>query len=140
MQQASQSAIPASYWTDERIQALRFSADENRGHAQRSVTLLPNSKDLNAALPEINTIEYSPEEEIYFEQEVKSGRPLLIHLSLQSLERLAFDLLPFYGVACPAAIVMERDRAPHRILRGTLETIGLLQPPAPHPSIYVLIG
>lgn len=48
---------------------------------------------------------------------------LAIHLSIQSLDRVVQDLLPFYGRDCPAVVVAKASWPDQQIVRGTLGTI-----------------
>ena len=48
---------------------------------------------------------------------------LAIHLSIQSIERVVDELLPFYGADCPAVIVAKASWPDQQIVRGTLGTI-----------------
>jgi precorrin-4/cobalt-precorrin-4 C11-methyltransferase len=52
-----------------------------------------------------------------------TGATLAIHLSIHGLDRLAAELVPFYGEACPVAIVYRASWPDERILRGSLATI-----------------
>jgi precorrin-4 methylase len=133
-------AFPRSplYWTDQRIRSLDLNSKSDAGKAQIGKTSPDATK---ASVQALQAIEYAPKEKTDLQQQARSGRPLAIHLSLQSLERLLFDLLPFYGVTCPVAVVLHAERGPKKIVRGTLETIGLFQPVVSTAnSIYVLVG
>jgi precorrin-4/cobalt-precorrin-4 C11-methyltransferase len=48
---------------------------------------------------------------------------LAIHLSIQSVDRVAAELIPFYGADCPAVVVAKASWPDQQIVRGTLETI-----------------
>ena len=52
-----------------------------------------------------------------------TGATLAIHLSIHVLDRLAGELIPHYGAACPAAVVYRASWPDERILRGTLADI-----------------
>ncbi len=52
-----------------------------------------------------------------------TGATLAIHLSIHALEATIGELLPFYGAACPAAIVARASWPDERIVRGTLATL-----------------
>ena len=52
-----------------------------------------------------------------------TGATLAIHLSIHALERLVAELIPFYGEACPVAIVFRASWPDERIVRGSLATI-----------------
>lgn len=48
---------------------------------------------------------------------------LAIHLSIQSVARVAGELLPFYGADCPAVVVARASWPDQQIVRETLGTI-----------------
>jgi len=52
-----------------------------------------------------------------------SGATLAIHLSIHVVEQVVTELTPFYGEACPVAIVFRASWPDERVLRGTLATI-----------------
>jgi precorrin-4/cobalt-precorrin-4 C11-methyltransferase len=52
-----------------------------------------------------------------------SGATLVLHLGIQAIEKIAADLTPFYGAACPAAVVVQASTPEQTILRGTLADI-----------------
>lgn len=52
-----------------------------------------------------------------------SGATLAIHLSIHVVEQVVAELSPFYGEACPVAIVFRASWPDERVLRGTLSTI-----------------
>jgi precorrin-4/cobalt-precorrin-4 C11-methyltransferase len=52
-----------------------------------------------------------------------SGATLAVHLSIHALEKVCGELTPFYGAACPVAIVYRASWPDERIVRGTLGTI-----------------
>jgi precorrin-4/cobalt-precorrin-4 C11-methyltransferase len=52
-----------------------------------------------------------------------SGTTLVLHLAIQAIKKVAADLTPFYGAACPAAVVVQASTPEQRILRGTLADI-----------------
>ncbi len=68
-----------------------------------------------------------------------TGATLAIHLAIHELERIVAELLPFYGAACPAAVVIRASWPDERVLRGTLET---LQAPAAsiERTALILVG
>jgi precorrin-4/cobalt-precorrin-4 C11-methyltransferase len=53
-----------------------------------------------------------------------SGATLAIHLAIHGIDAIAKELTPFYGAACPAAVVAQASTSDERILRGTLADIG----------------
>ncbi len=52
----------------------------------------------------------------------RTSRPLSIHLTIHTLDRLVRDLVPFYGEDCPISVMYD-DHGPGRITQGTLATI-----------------
>jgi precorrin-4/cobalt-precorrin-4 C11-methyltransferase len=52
-----------------------------------------------------------------------SGATLAIHLSIHVVEQVVAELAPFYGEACPVAIVFRASWPDERVLRGSLSTI-----------------
>jgi precorrin-4/cobalt-precorrin-4 C11-methyltransferase len=52
-----------------------------------------------------------------------SGATLVIHLAIAGIDAIAEELTPFYGAACPAAVVVEASSPRQRVLRGTLGDI-----------------
>jgi precorrin-4/cobalt-precorrin-4 C11-methyltransferase len=52
-----------------------------------------------------------------------SGATLVIHLAIHAIDAIARELAPFYGVDCPAAVVVQASTPAQRIIRGTLGDI-----------------
>jgi precorrin-4/cobalt-precorrin-4 C11-methyltransferase len=52
----------------------------------------------------------------------RTSRPLSIHLTIHTLDRLVRDLVPFYGEDCPISVMYD-DHGPGKITQGTLATI-----------------
>jgi len=52
-----------------------------------------------------------------------TGTTLALHLAIHALEAIVQRLLPYYGAACPVAIVIHASWPDERILRGTLADI-----------------
>jgi precorrin-4/cobalt-precorrin-4 C11-methyltransferase len=70
---------------------------------------------------------------------VRPSRPMAIHLTIHTLDRLAKDLAPFYGENCPIAVMFD-DRGPGEVLQGTLATMrGWTDTLSPRP-MRVLVG
>ena len=57
------------------------------------------------------------------EQFAASGATLVIHLAIHAIAEIAEQLTPFYGAACPAAVVVQASSPAERILRGSLADI-----------------
>lgn len=52
-----------------------------------------------------------------------TGATLAIHLSIHVIETLVGELVPFYGAACPCAVVFRASWPDERVLTGTLASI-----------------
>jgi precorrin-4/cobalt-precorrin-4 C11-methyltransferase len=52
-----------------------------------------------------------------------SGATLVLHLAVQALGKIVDELLPFYGAACPAAVVAQASTLEERVVRGALADI-----------------
>ncbi len=52
-----------------------------------------------------------------------TGATLAIHLAVHALDRVVAELTPFYGPACPVAVVSKATWPDERIVRGTLSDI-----------------
>jgi precorrin-4/cobalt-precorrin-4 C11-methyltransferase len=52
-----------------------------------------------------------------------TGATLAIHLSIQVLDKVVAELMPYYGAGCPAAVVYRVSWPDERIIRGTLGSI-----------------
>jgi precorrin-4/cobalt-precorrin-4 C11-methyltransferase len=51
------------------------------------------------------------------------GATLVLHLAIHAIEKIAGELMPFYGATGPAAVVAQASAPEQRILRGTLADI-----------------
>jgi precorrin-4/cobalt-precorrin-4 C11-methyltransferase len=52
-----------------------------------------------------------------------SGTTLVLHLAIHAIDKIVGEVTPFYGAACPAAVVVQASTPEQRILRGTLADI-----------------
>jgi precorrin-4/cobalt-precorrin-4 C11-methyltransferase len=52
-----------------------------------------------------------------------SGATLAIHLAIHAIDTIVEELAPFYGIDCPAAVVVQASAPTQRIVRGTLADI-----------------
>lgn len=52
-----------------------------------------------------------------------TGATLAIHLSVHVLDRVIAELVPFYGAACPVAVVWRASWPDERVVRATLGTL-----------------
>jgi precorrin-4/cobalt-precorrin-4 C11-methyltransferase len=52
-----------------------------------------------------------------------SGATLVLHLAIHAIDKIVGEVTPFYGAACPAAVVVQASTPEQRILRGTLANI-----------------
>jgi len=52
-----------------------------------------------------------------------TGATLVIHLAIQSIETIVAELMPYYGAACPIAVVARATWPDEQIIAGTLGNI-----------------
>ncbi|HEY1979863.1 MAG TPA: precorrin-4 C(11)-methyltransferase [Xanthobacteraceae bacterium] len=52
-----------------------------------------------------------------------TGATLVIHLAIHAVDDIVKELTPFYGVDCPAAVVVQASSPSQLVLRGTLSDI-----------------
>jgi precorrin-4/cobalt-precorrin-4 C11-methyltransferase len=66
---------------------------------------------------------------------------LVLHLSIQALDRVVAELIPSYGADCPIAVVVRASWPDQRIVRATLGTIlqGIAKEP-PVRSALIIVG
>jgi precorrin-4/cobalt-precorrin-4 C11-methyltransferase len=70
-----------------------------------------------------------------------TGATLAIHLSIHALNRVVETLLPFYGAACPAAVVARASWPDERILRAPLsELVAATRGEGIERTALILIG
>ncbi len=70
-----------------------------------------------------------------------SGATMAIHLSIHALEKVVAELTPFYGAACPVAVVAWASWPRERVERGTLATILERMAAAPvERTVLILVG
>jgi len=70
-----------------------------------------------------------------------TGATLAIHLAIHALPSVVESLLPFYGAACPVAVVANATRPRQRIVRGSLSTIcGMLEADPIERTATILVG
>jgi len=70
-----------------------------------------------------------------------TGATLVLHLSIQALDRVVEELLPFYGSDCPAAVVIRASWPDERIVRATLGTLASeVAKDPPERTALVLVG
>jgi precorrin-4/cobalt-precorrin-4 C11-methyltransferase len=53
-----------------------------------------------------------------------TGATLAIHLAVHRIDRIVAELSPFYGAACPVAVVVRASWPDQKIMAGTLGDIG----------------
>jgi precorrin-4/cobalt-precorrin-4 C11-methyltransferase len=70
-----------------------------------------------------------------------TGATLAVHLAIHALDRVAAELIPFYGADCPVAVVAHASWPDEKIVRGTLGDIGarLLAQPTERTAL-ILVG
>ena len=70
-----------------------------------------------------------------------TGATLAVHLSIHVLDKVVAELMPFYGTACPAAVVYRASWPEERIVRATLGTIVAEVAKAPiERTALILVG
>ncbi len=70
-----------------------------------------------------------------------TGATLAIHLSIHVIGEVVRDLAPFYGEACPAAVVFRASWPDEQVIRGTLATIaGLVAEAGLERTALILVG
>ncbi len=70
-----------------------------------------------------------------------TGATLAIHLAIHALERVAAELCPVLGAACPVSVVARASWPDERIVRGTLGDIAARLADAPiERTALVLVG
>jgi precorrin-4/cobalt-precorrin-4 C11-methyltransferase len=65
---------------------------------------------------------------------------LAIHLSVHVLEKVIEELLPYYGIDCPVAIVWRASWPDQRIIRATLGTLETSVASELERTAIILIG
>jgi precorrin-4/cobalt-precorrin-4 C11-methyltransferase len=70
-----------------------------------------------------------------------SGATLVIHLAIQSMDRIVEELTPHYGESCPVAVIMRASWPDQRIVRATLGEVSaaLAREPMERTAL-VLVG
>ena len=70
-----------------------------------------------------------------------TGATLALHLSIHVVERVAAELVPFYGADCPAAVVFRATWPDERVLSGTLATLaGAVAAAGLERTALILVG
>jgi precorrin-4/cobalt-precorrin-4 C11-methyltransferase len=70
-----------------------------------------------------------------------TGATLVLHLSIQALDRVVEEVMPFYGADCPAAVVIRASWPDERIIRATLGTlIAEVAKDPPECTALILVG
>ncbi len=152
------------FWTDPRVKSLKKLwsdglsageiAEEIGGITRIDVILEAHRRGLSGGAKKLSSTALVPidveEDEINLDSlphalrlrpSVRDGNPLAIFLTIYTLERLVRELLPFYGVDCPVAVVLDNGGSTGRVLRGTLATIeGWTATAVPGRSMLVLVG
>ncbi|QEM81444.1 precorrin-4 C(11)-methyltransferase [Halomonas binhaiensis] len=70
----------------------------------------------------------------------RTGTTLAIHLSIHNLARLVEELLPFYGVDCPVAIVWRASWPDQRIVRGHLASVASQVDESMQRTALIVVG
>jgi precorrin-4/cobalt-precorrin-4 C11-methyltransferase len=70
-----------------------------------------------------------------------TGATLVIHLAIQSIDKIVADLTPFYGAGCPIAVVARATWPDQQIIAGTLGDIaGKVAAATIERTAVVLVG
>jgi precorrin-4/cobalt-precorrin-4 C11-methyltransferase len=70
-----------------------------------------------------------------------SGTTLAIHLSIHALDRVVEELLPYYGEACPIAVVYRASWPDERVIEAELGTISAaIGEDKPERTALILVG
>ena len=70
-----------------------------------------------------------------------TGTTLAIHLSIHTLERVVEELSPYYGEACPVAVVYRASWADERVIQAQLGTIAAaISADKPERTALILVG
>jgi precorrin-4/cobalt-precorrin-4 C11-methyltransferase len=70
-----------------------------------------------------------------------TGATLAIHLSIHALDKMVEELTPFYGAACPAAVVYRASWPDERIIRASLGgLVDAIQGAAIERTALILVG
>ena len=69
-----------------------------------------------------------------------TGATLAIHLSIHRLEDVLADLVPFYGTACPVAVVFRASWPDQQVIRGALSDIATRMDDALDRTALILVG
>ncbi len=70
----------------------------------------------------------------------KTGATLALHLSIQNLEHAVTDLIPYYGIECPVAVVYRASWPDQRVMRGNLGDICMKMMPEVTRTALILVG
>ena len=70
-----------------------------------------------------------------------TGATLALHLAIHGIDRVAEELIPFYGADCPVAVVARASWPDERIILGTLDNIaGKLAAEPIERTALILVG
>ncbi len=69
-----------------------------------------------------------------------TGATLAIHLSIHRLDAVVAELTPYYGAACPVAIVWRASWPNERIVRATLSDVVEAAAGGPERTALILVG
>jgi len=154
------------FWTDERVGSLKKLWSDGLSASQLAdklgdgdtpvvdvinqsdraeLSLGANNGSLAALMPvdvEKSKIDSNPlPYALRYRRSVREGNPLAVYLTIYTLDRLVRELLPYYGVDCPIAVIVGNHGAEDQILRGTLATIERRTATVPiERSMLVLVG
>ena len=70
-----------------------------------------------------------------------TGATLAIHLAVHAIDKIAAELIPFYGADCPTAVVAEASAPGERVIQGTLADIaGAIAQARIERTALILVG
>lgn len=70
-----------------------------------------------------------------------TGATLAVHLAIHALDRVVSELVPHYGPACPAAVVVRASWPEERVVRGTLAALpDLMRDDPAERTALILVG
>jgi precorrin-4/cobalt-precorrin-4 C11-methyltransferase len=70
-----------------------------------------------------------------------TGATLAIHLAIHALDKVVAELVPFYGVDCPVAVVAHATWSDETIVRGTLaDIVGKIAAKPIERTALILVG
>jgi len=69
-----------------------------------------------------------------------TGSTIIIHLSIQNLQLVVDELVPFYGLSCPVAVVFRASWPEEKIIRSNLANIQSKMPKEIERTALIIVG